>query len=55
MPIAAPSEYSSPAISAKKLPNVAPTKNTGTISPPLKPAQRVSAVNAILRIKASEI
>ena len=34
-------------------PNVAPTKNDGTISPPLKPASSVSAVKTIFQTKAS--
>ena len=33
-------------------PNVAPVKKIGTISPPLKPAPRVSAVNSIFIRKA---
>ena len=37
----------------KKQPKVAPTKNEGTISPPLKPAPMVTAVKTILSAKAS--
>ena len=36
-----------------KQPNVEPIKKTGTISPPLKPAPKVMAVNSILSKKAS--
>ena len=34
-------------------PKVAPVKNTGTISPPLKPAPRVMVVKSIFSRKAS--
>ena len=36
----------------KALPNVAPTKNNGVTSPPLKPAPKVNPVNKILRRKS---
>ena len=36
----------------KAHPNVAPTKNDGTTSPPLKPAEIVSAVKSSLTAKA---
>jgi len=34
---------------AKKLPSVAPTKRVGTISPPLNPPPKVTAVNSIFK------
>ena len=39
-----------PSNGAIKLPKVEPTKNTGSISPPLKPAPRVRAVNKSFRM-----
>jgi hypothetical protein len=49
-PIAAPREQSRSSNGAIKLPKVEPTKNTGSISPPLKPAPRVRAVNKSFRM-----
>ena len=53
MPIDAPKEQFSPDKSAITLPNVDPTKNTGTISPPLNPAHNVNAVNSSFNANAS--
>ena len=52
-PIAAPNPVFNPIIDATRFPNVAPIKKVGTISPPLNPAPRVSAVNIILSKNAS--
>ena len=52
MPSAAPSCGGRPSSGAATQPNVAPVKKIGTISPPLKPAPRVSAVNSIFKRKA---
>ena len=52
MPSAAPSCGGRPSSGAATQPNVAPVKRIGTISPPLKPAPRVSAVNSIFKRKA---
>ena len=51
-PIAAPIDGSSPMKGAATQPKVEPTKNAGTISPPLKPEAMVIAVNSIFIIKA---
>ena len=51
MPQAAHKPTGSPNIGARKLPKVAPTKSVGTISPPLNPPPRVTAVNIILSRK----
>ena len=48
-PIAAPIEQSIPKIHDTALPNAEPTKNAGRISPPLKPAPKVTAVNRSFR------
>ena len=47
MPSAAPSCGGRPSSGAATQPKVAPVKKMGTISPPLKPAPKVSAVNSI--------
>ena len=49
MPQAAQSPIGSPNIAERKLPSVAPTNKVGTISPPLKPPPRVTAVNNIFK------
>lgn len=48
MPTAAHSDGSKPVRLPNRHPKVAPMKKDGTISPPLKPAPRVSAVKMIL-------
>ena len=53
MPSAAAKLGSSPIRGANVQPNVAPMKNVGTISPPLKPASSVSAVNRIFSRNAN--
>ena len=53
IPVAAHIEGEIPAICPKRHPNVAPTKNEGTISPPLNPASIVNAVKTIFHIKAT--
>ena len=45
-----PHAAGSPNIGAKKLPSVAPTKRVGTISPPLNPPPKVTAVNSIFKM-----
>ena len=45
MPTAVHSDGSKPVRLPNRHPNVAPMKKDGTISPPLKPAPRVSAVS----------
>ena len=52
MPHAAHMPVGSPNIGARKLPSVAPTKSVGTISPPLNPPPRVTAVKIIFKIKS---
>ena len=47
MPTAVHSDGSKPVRLPNRHPNVAPMKKDGTISPPLKPAPRVSAVKMI--------
>ena len=49
----APNDGFNPIRLPKVFPKVAPMKNTGTISPPLKPAPRVIAVNKIFKAKDS--
>ena len=49
IPHAAHNPTGSPNIGAKKLPSVAPTKRVGTISPPLNPPPKVTAVNSIFK------
>ena len=51
-PSAAPKPGFIPISGATVQPKVAPTKKQGTISPPLKPAPRVSTVNTIFSTKA---
>ena len=53
MPSPAPKEGCSPSRGAAVQPKVAPVKNTGTISPPLKPAPRVMVVKSIFSRNAS--
>ena len=53
MPMAAHSGALAPVRMANRQPNVAPVKNEGTISPPLKPAPMVSAVKRIFKRKAN--
>ena len=52
-PKLAEKELESPKRGPIAAPKVAPTKNEGTISPPLKPAPNVSAVNRIFKANAS--
>ena len=52
IPSAAPSCGGSPNSGATTQPKVAPVKKMGTISPPLKPAPSVRAVNSIFKRKA---
>ena len=52
MPTAAQSPGSNPVRDAKKLPNVAPIKSDGTISPPLYSPDSVMTVKMILSRKA---
>ena len=49
MPHAAHMPVGSPNIGARKLPSEAPTKSVGTISPPLNPPPRVTAVKIIFK------
>ena len=49
IPHAAHKPPGSPNIGAKKLPSVAPTKRVGTISPPLNPPPKVTAVISIFK------
>ena len=51
IPHAAHNPIGSPKIGAKKLPSVAPINNVGTISPPLNPPPRVTAVKIIFSKK----
>mgnify|MGYP007071178990 CR=1 FL=1 len=53
MPTAVHSDGSKPVRLPNRHPNVAPMKKDGTISPPLKPAPRVSAVKMIFSRNAS--
>lgn len=50
-----PSDGSSPSTGAKLLANVDPTKNAGTISPPLNPVQSVQTVNRIFKIHSLHV
>ena len=52
IPTAEQRDGENPKIWPNKQPNVAPTKNEGTISPPLKPEPMVIAVKIILRKKS---
>ena len=52
-PTAAAKPGSSPSSPPKTQPNVAPIKNVGTISPPLKPALIVTAVKIIFSKNAN--
>ena len=54
MPTAAQSPGSKPVREAKKLPNVAPIKSDGTISPPLYSPDNVMTVKIILSKKRTK-
>ena len=54
-PSAAAKPTSNPKAPPRTQPKVAPMQNVGTISPPLKPAARVMAVNAIFKAKSNHI
>ncbi len=51
IPQAAHNPIGRPNIGARKLPSVAPTKSVGTISPPLNPPPKVTAVKSIFSRK----
>ena len=51
-PTAAAKDGGSPSSPPAAQPNVAPTKNDGTTSPPLKPQPMVTAVNVSFRSQA---
>ena len=52
-PRAAPKEAGMPKSGPTTQPKVAPTKNEGTTSPPLNPAESVTAVKRIFKRKAA--